>query len=484
MSICNFRGPGVACLAWTLIFASCGSELMIEESSSSQEDAIIITKKQIQGSIEYGTSVSGRYLPFIYTGYEFEGRKGDFVTIEVDSPREEPKVGLYLAPTNTLAGLFAKPLAEARDKDFVMLYNVPLPQDGRYLIMLKNYKGRGSFSISLSKGPLDPVAHEVSHDCGVEWWYYTGLVHDKDDPAAQFGFELVIFEFDPKGPLWGYLGNCAITDLSEEEPKFVFGWKPGFSKRQNAEIGFDVHAGSWRVMGHAGHDQLFANTKGYEIEFDLVDVKGPMIQYDEGWMPMGENDEPFYYYTYPHMQVTGTMKTPDGDIEVTGDAWMDHQWGNPGMFDYIYPFDKAGHPRALDSWEWYSIRLDNDDDIMLFVTRDDNGDELFRGGTISYADGETVNIPAEDIEICSLNEWTSNRTDATYPQDWVVSLPSIGIQELNIDAVSPDSELNHNLWQKLLYYWEGLCSVEGVTDDGVPLQGYAFVELEGYPFPH
>ena len=60
------------------------------------------------------------------------------------------------------------------------------------------------------------------------------------------------------------------------------------------------------------------------------------------------------------MALSGTLIDHNQPVQVTGLAWMDHQWGN---------FLALGG----GGWDWYSIQLNNDTEMMLYVIRDAQG---------------------------------------------------------------------------------------------------------------
>ena len=66
-----------------------------------------------------------------------------------------------------------------------------------------------------------------------------------------------------------------------------------------------------------------------------------------------------YYYTTPHLETSGKITVGDEIFEiVSGDSWMDHQWGDFG--------DKGF------GWEWFSIRLENGIDANVYIHVDHN----------------------------------------------------------------------------------------------------------------
>ena len=61
----------------------------------------------------------------------------------------------------------------------------------------------------------------------------------------------------------------------------------------------------------------------------------------------------------------------------SGEAWLDHQWGN-----------FAEDPRALN-WDWFSCRFRDRTELMLYRFRSRDGTPLvrYRSGTFAARDG-------------------------------------------------------------------------------------------------
>ncbi|MBW2734545.1 MAG: hypothetical protein JRH20_19330, partial [Deltaproteobacteria bacterium] len=221
----------------------------------------------------------------------------------------------------------------------------------------------GDVAVSVD-APTEPraiqlPADEAPHADPVEWWYYTGQLTTEEGDL--YGFQAVIFQmmFLPGKPL--YVSNAALTDVSAqryfEEADTTAGAQPA------AEKGFDLTVNEMRLAGHDGKDRLEMEVEGIGVELDLQALKPPVIQYGTGYMTVGSS-EPFYYYSYTRMSASGTLIRDGKRIPVTGGAWMDHQWGTIGK-DY--------------GWDWFSLYLDDDTELMLFIVKRTN-QEGFLGG--------------------------------------------------------------------------------------------------------
>jgi predicted secreted hydrolase len=300
-------------------------------------------------------------------------------------------------------------------------------------------------------------ADEAPHQTPMEWWYYTGVLNGQNGEI--YGFEYVIFQAFAFG-VTGYMTHYAITDLQKGTFALDSDQHVG-ALPASTQPGFDLKIGNWTMSGHAGKDKLYADMPGYAIDLSLSATKPVVFQYGTGAMTVGSAN-PFYYYSYTRMDVSGTITVDDEAKTVTGEAWMDHQWGDVGT-------DYAG-------WDWYSLRLDDNTEVMLFVVRKD-GKDGFVGGTFIDEKGASMELKAEDFTITSTGTWKSPRTEATYPLGWTISIPSLAL-EATVDPLVQDQEFYHSILGSPIY-WEGLCSITA-SRNGSPVGGDAYVELTSY----
>ncbi len=62
-----------------------------------------------------------------------------------------------------------------------------------------------------------------------------------------------------------------------------------------------------------------------------------------------------YYYSLTGLEAEGMVTTPNGSTPVTGQAWMDHEFGTSAL-----SVDVLG-------WDWFSLQLENGDKWMLMM---------------------------------------------------------------------------------------------------------------------
>ena len=134
------------------------------------------------------------------------------------------------------------------------------------------------------------------------------------------------------------------------------------------------------------------------------------------------------------------------EIEVTGEAWFDHEWSTSAL--------GAG----AVGWDWFSLQLDDGRELMHFqIRREDGAIEPVSGGTLVEPDGRTRRLSRDDVRIEVLGRWTSPDTGATYPSRWRLAVPSEGLDLL----VEPWLEAQE--MRTSFVYWEGAVRVEGTA---------------------
>jgi predicted secreted hydrolase len=322
----------------------------------------------------------------------------------------------------------------------------------------------GAFYEILSANPIPAFPRdEAPHCVGAEWWYYTGVLATTD--GDRYGIEAVVFHA-PRGlfllPIDAWVAHFAVLDESSGD--FAYEQDRWLGTQPATVEGFDLFTPLVQMTGFNGHDALHAATSDgrYVLDLALDDIKGVVLHGGDGYVPYGSQDMSFYY-SRPRMQASGTLQIRGAAEGVSGTLWFDRQWGR----DLTDP---------LIAWDWFSLRLDNGVDVMLFVFRDSDPPVVL--GTFMSAAGDPVHLNAADVVITPTDWWTSPHTGRTYPVRWEIRI--IG-QELSLEvaAVVDDQELDVR-GTTLNVYWEGLCRLAG-THHGQPVQGVAYVELTNYP---
>jgi predicted secreted hydrolase len=284
--------------------------------------------------------------------------------------------------------------------------------------------------------------------------------------ARSFGFELTFFQsLRGRFPAY-YAAHFAVSDLTQGQ----FHYADQAVVEENAALpppgthtGFDLRLGSWSMRGLGGHDHLQADMQGYSITIDLNGAKPAVLHGREGIISYGQAGLS-YYYSRPLMLVTGTLSDHGATIHVTGQSWMDHQWGN-----FVLP--------AGAGWDWYSIQLGDNTDYMLYVIRDARKHLITVFGTFVDHRGTATQLSSADIQVQATGTWTSPHTGVAYPSGWRITIRSQSLT-LALDPLLLDQELV-TARSTGVAYWEGAVRIAGRRGEK-PIAGEGYVELTGY----
>jgi predicted secreted hydrolase len=329
--------------------------------------------------------------------------------------------------------------------------------------------------------PVRPVQlprDEAAHRAPIEWWYYTG--HLVDSQGRHYGFELTFFKAYPPpsmkafGPVpmsalmeKVFVGHFAVTDVAKKvfasaQRSTAWGYQGSASSDR-----YDVSVADWFARSVPGtKDQhVYAEGDGYSIDLTLAPQKPAALNGEPpGIQSMGPGGTS-YYVSNTRMKVSGTLGVDCTffgcrELDVTGLAWHDHQWGDFSMSGY------AG-------WDWYSLQFDNDTELMLYLIRSKNGGFDHAAGSFVTKDGRTVHLTARDFRVTPTGEtWTSPATGAVYPLGWRVQLPRYGI-DVTVEPVLKNQEMDTRSTTGIVY-WEGDVRVHGSR------AGVGYVELTNY----
>ena len=323
-----------------------------------------------------------------------------------------------------------------------------------------------------SETKVNLPADAAPHDLVMEWWYYTGHLKQKDG-AREWGFEVAMFKYhinDTAGD--GYMCHVAVLDKYTGQHHYTYSLNVNPQQWQSEPTVLEINECLLQMSG-TGSDKVTAtipeqkNMKGeggWSLELEFTALKPVVYHGEDGVIEMGGGANNSYYYTFPRMEVAGDLQTPEGSEAVVGQAWMDHQWGD---FDHNY----------FKGWDWWSMQLDDDWEIMLFQFRDWDDVLVHQAGTVVYPNGDTTFLEGtEEFTITPLRSWESPYTDGTYPLDWDITIKKYGMDwKLEVRTPVDDQEMP-NATQN---YWEGMVTITGTLNDEAKT-GVGYVELTGY----
>jgi predicted secreted hydrolase len=324
--------------------------------------------------------------------------------------------------------------------------------------------------------PRDHFRHSAYQ---TEWWYYTGNVSSAD--GHRFGYELTFFRQATnrdaqKNKTWDvqdlFLAHAALSDLSGG--KFYHAER---LNRQGPEIAGASEAqqkvwnGNWQVKWSGQNQELQAIEQHFSAQLKLHPEKPPVIHGENGISQKSAGQgHSSHYISLSRIATKGEIELNGKSYEVTGLSWMDHEFFTTQL------------NAAQQGWDWLSIQLADDTELMLYRFRRTDGTvDPFSSGTYIDAQGKSIHLRATDFRLAPSGEtWKSPATHATYPISWKIEVPRLGIS-LGAKTALPSQEITTQS-NVAPSYWEGAVILTG-TRNGQSLSGAGYLELTGYDHP-
>jgi predicted secreted hydrolase len=325
-----------------------------------------------------------------------------------------------------------------------------------------------------------PRDHASHSNFKIEWWYYTGNLETKT--GRRFGYQLTFFRTgvtsQPANPSrWAvrdlYMAHFCISDL--EQKAFH-----SFEKLNRAGLGWaGAESSFYRVWNESwqaeveGKDHLIkADSDNYQLDLRLSPEKAEVIHGENGISQKGPSPgNASHYLSLTRLRSTGNLTVGGETFAVTGLSWMDHEFGTSFLEE-----DQTG-------WDWFSIQLDDNRELMIFqIRRADGSIDARSSGTMIEANGRTVHIPFTGFALKPTGaSWRSQSSGANYPTEWLIELPGFDLR-LQVSAAFENQELR-TTESTAVTYWEGSVTVDAVSG-GRKISGRGYLEMTGYAGPN
>ncbi len=215
---------------------------------------------------------------------------------------------------------------------------------------------------------------------------------------------------------------------------------------------------SW--TGDLEHQKITATTPWGALDLDL-EPQGPVLYYagTGSFALLGARQ---FQYALPRMRTTGTLTADGRAWEVTGDSWLDRQWGAmPGL--------------RTNRWTWMNMTLSNGDAIALWDAGSVDGTTARESwATVLHPDGTHELVPVTPLAEGASRHWHSLRGSYVFPTQWTVAIPSrqatltvtATVLEQEVPGLGPTSA------------YEGAATVSG-TYQGEQVDGRTYIEQVG-----
>jgi predicted secreted hydrolase len=338
--------------------------------------------------------------------------------------------------------------------------------------MLATRIGRAAVTyprVETGAGLVFPRDHGSHAAFRTEWWYVTGWLRVPD--GHEVGCQLTFFRRRPGiaesvqsafAPRQLLFAHAALADprrgrlLDDQRAA-----RAGFDLADAAADNMAVHIDDWSLALHGDTCSARIAARGFALALEFRLTQAPLLHGESGVSRKGpEATQASFYYSLPHLAVSGHIVLDERALPVEGTAWLDHEWSS----EILAP--------EASGWDWIGINLDDGGALMAFRIRDRRGDALWAGGTLRDAKGRTRVLPPSEVHFDVLRRWRSPRTGIAYPVAFAVRAGPLAIR---LEPLMDDQELDARASVGIVY-WEG--AVRALANAAPIGQGY--LELTGY----
>ena len=317
--------------------------------------------------------------------------------------------------------------------------------------------------------PRDRGAHP---DFRTEWWYITGQA---TSGTRLFGFQLTFFRSRVDGTQAMesafaarqlLFAHAAITDVDGKKL-----WhdqrisRGGFGVAQSSEADMALKLRDWSLAVLPGKSGSYvAKLPGADLGMDLLftETQPVLLQGKQGLSRKGPDEtQASYYYSQPQLATSGRLQIKGQSFEVTGKAWLDHEWSEEILH------------KSATGWDWIGMNLTDGSALTAFRLRDNEGLAVWDGGSFRSAKGGLYTFSRGEVTFKPIRSWKSPLTQTTYPVEWMVRTPA---DFYTVRAVIDNQELDSRRSTGTIY-WEGLSEL--LSSNG-KLVGTGYLEMTGY----
>jgi predicted secreted hydrolase len=307
---------------------------------------------------------------------------------------------------------------------------------------------------------------------GIEWWYVTGWLTTAGHETL--GFQITFFRLRPSldepNPSQFAAHQLLIAHCAISDPAHAGLWhdqrvrRQGLGLAEAQESDTRVWIDDWQLRREGSSYRISVSAQDFALDLSLLVTQSPMLNGERGFSRKGP--EPLaasYYYSQPHLRVSGNVTRASRREVVSGEAWLDHEWSS----DYL-----AGEAAG---WDWMGVNLDDGSAVMAFRIRDRQGNSYWSAATVRAADGQQRNWGQDGVEFTVQRRWRSPRTGVIYP---VSQRVRVGDRLFLLQPLLDDQENDSRLSSGAIY-WEG--AVTALENHRTIGRGY--LELTGYDRP-
>src|SRR6185436_4057185 len=205
--------------------------------------------------------------------------------------------------------------------------------------------------------PEDAGAHPGHR---IEWWYVTGQLESREGPL---GFQVTFFRvrqregesnpsrFSPREILFAH---AAIADPHKgrllHDQRIARALPPLVEARTGDT---NVRIDDWSLARESGTYRTRVPAEGFSLELAFAPTQPVMPQGDKGFSRKGKKPSAAsYYYSEPQLSVTGRVAIEGHPLDVSGVAWLDHEWSSELLVE------------GAVGWDWLGVNLEGGGALM------------------------------------------------------------------------------------------------------------------------
>ncbi|MFT5759954.1 MAG: putative secreted hydrolase [Alteromonadaceae bacterium] len=316
-----------------------------------------------------------------------------------------------------------------------------------------------------------PEAHAPHKTYQQEWWYLTANLKTED--GQSLATQWTLFRRGVEQKHW-YFAHAALADTKQH----LSAYRNAREELANVAITtqpFVAEIDDWRWQSNGDllpaklsfgsaekknpRKSNFTEGEGkeegegennWQVKLNLSSEKPFFLQGDKGFSKKHHTlDISSHYYSQPFIKVSGDVYWQGKWQKVTGEAWLDREWGSQMLAE------------DQDGWDWFSLRLNEDTALMVYRIRSNQQDYLY--GSLMQSNGEIRTLSASEIKLTD-----QSKVSSAYPQSFSIDIAQEGIK-LDVEVVN-----NKQIMRFGIEYFEGMVTFSGSHE------GDGFLEMTGY----
>jgi predicted secreted hydrolase len=314
-----------------------------------------------------------------------------------------------------------------------------------------------------------PRDHGAHPGYRTEWWYITGWLNAESE--RPLGVQITFFRSRPgigeNNPSPFAARQLLFAHVAIADPragKLVHDQRAGrvgFGIVGAATETTNVWIDDWSLALDGNRYAARIKAKDFAIDLSFVPTQPILLQGDAGFSRKGPRPgQASYYYSQPQLRIDGRITYRGAPVQVTGTAWLDHEWSSEVMDE------------GAQGWDWVGVNLADGTALMAFRMRKPDGGVLWSAGMRRVANGAAQAISDSEVRFVPLRQWRSARSGALYP---VAMRIHMGADSYDLEPLFDDQELDARASVGTIY-WEGAVQV---MKNG-QLVGRGYLELTGY----